>query len=196
MIRKNRFFAAALLLILSSTTWAALPAVVDGQEMPSLAPLVERVAPAVVNIRVSQTVAARGSPFGDDAFRRFFGFPDTPGGTREVASAGSGVIVDADNGYIITNHHVVAQADEVQEKLLVGGLVNDLVVVESPPLHHAGTELMATRLLFRSCQGFGGCCSKTPTSSQKVTKSVTSASTDCDSATTICSGSGPAAVVP
>ncbi|MFQ6005760.1 MAG: Do family serine endopeptidase, partial [Woeseia sp.] len=81
--------------------------------VPSLAPLVKKVAPAVVNIRVSQTVSTR-SPFGDDTFRRFFGIPDE----REVASAGSGVIVDAENGYILTNHHVVENADQIQISLI------------------------------------------------------------------------------
>jgi serine protease Do/serine protease DegQ len=132
MIRKNRYFAAVLLLILGSTAWAALPTAVDGQELPSLAPLVEKVAPAVVNIRVSQTVSSRGSPFGDDAFRRFFGFPDNPGGTREVASAGSGVIVDAENGYIITNHHVVENADVIQIST-IDGKVFDAEIVGSDP---------------------------------------------------------------
>ena len=76
---------------------------VNDEELPSLAPLVDRVSPAVVNIRVSQTVTA-GGHFGDEAFRRFFGLPDIPGGgQREVASAGSGVIVDADNGYVFGN---------------------------------------------------------------------------------------------
>jgi serine protease Do/serine protease DegQ len=52
-------------------------------------------------------------------FRRFFGIPDDPRGrSREVASAGSGVIVDAENGYILTNHHVVANADQIQISLL------------------------------------------------------------------------------
>jgi Do/DeqQ family serine protease len=47
-------------------------------------------------------------------FRRFFGLPDIPGGSREVASAGSGVIVDAENGYILTNHHVVDGAEKIE----------------------------------------------------------------------------------
>jgi serine protease Do/serine protease DegQ len=51
-------------------------------------------------------------------FRRFFGLPDEPGGSREIASAGSGVIVDAKNGYILTNHHVVENADKIQISLL------------------------------------------------------------------------------
>jgi serine protease Do/serine protease DegQ len=96
---------------------AALPQAVDGEPLPSLAPLVQRVAPAVVNIRVSMTVETP-SLYGDEMFRRFFGIPDDPGGrSREVASAGSGVIVDAGNGYILTNHHVVENADQIQISL-------------------------------------------------------------------------------
>lgn len=101
------------LCLLATGAQAALPAAIDGQPVTSLAPLVERTAPAVVNIRVSQTVAGR--QFGDEAFRRFFGIPDMPrGAPRQAVSAGSGVIVDADNGYILTNHHVVNGADEIQ----------------------------------------------------------------------------------
>ena len=108
---------ALLLLTLGLQAHAALPSSVDGQPLPSLAPLVKRVAPAVVNIRVSQSVQTR-SPYSDDMFRRFFGLPETPGGTREVQSAGSGVIVDADEGYILTNHHVVDGADTIMVTLL------------------------------------------------------------------------------
>lgn len=127
MIKKILFLGASLLLIASSTGWAALPAMLDDQEMPSLAPLVEKVSPAVVNIRVSQTISTQ-NPFGDDAFRRFFGIPDGRGGTREIASAGSGVIVDAENGYIITNHHVVANADEIQISTIDGEIFDAEVV--------------------------------------------------------------------
>ena len=108
---------AALLMSLAAVGYTALPQAVDGEPLPSLAPLVKRVAPAVVNIRVSQTVESQ-SPYGDEMFRRFFGIPDQPGGrSREVASAGSGVIVDAENGYILTNHHVVENADKIQVSL-------------------------------------------------------------------------------
>jgi len=111
-----QFLWASLLIALASTAGAAMPASVDGQPMPSLAPLVKRVAPAVVNIRVSQTIDAQAQ-YGDEMFRRFFGLQQSPGGSREVASAGSGVIVDAVNGYILTNHHVVAGADLIQISL-------------------------------------------------------------------------------
>ena len=113
MSTKFKFLWATVLLPMAAIGAAALPDEVGGQPMPSLAPLVKRVAPAVVNIRVSQTITTR-SPFGDDTFRRFFGIPDE----REVASAGSGVIVDAKNGYILTNHHVVANADKIQISLI------------------------------------------------------------------------------
>jgi serine protease Do/serine protease DegQ len=113
MITRNRALFSALLLFFTAASFAALPDEVNGQPLPSLAPLVEATSPAVVNIRVRQTVTTR-SPFGDDAFRRFFGLPEMPGGSQQVQSAGSGVIVDADKGYIITNHHVVENADEIR----------------------------------------------------------------------------------
>jgi serine protease Do/serine protease DegQ len=126
---KNHFqlVLTALLLTTTSVASAALPNAVDGEAFPSLAPLVERASPAVVNIRVSQTVTQR-SPIGDEAFRRFFGIPDSNGGPREVASAGSGVIVDAERGYILTNHHVVADADEIQVSLMDGEILDAEIV--------------------------------------------------------------------
>ena len=116
MSKTNRLIWASLLVFVALTSTAALPDSVNGQPLPSLAPLVKQVAPAVVNIRVSQTVQAQ-SPYGDEMFRRFFGLPNFEGGSREVASAGSGVIVDAANGYILTNHHVVDGADKIQISL-------------------------------------------------------------------------------
>jgi serine protease Do/serine protease DegQ len=128
MMHNYRILVASVLLSLSAATWAALPALVNDEKLPSLAPLVERASPAVVNIRVSQTVTT-GGHFGDEAFRRFFGLPDMPGGgQREVASAGSGVIVDAENGYILTNHHVVEQADQIQISTIDGEVFDAEVV--------------------------------------------------------------------
>lgn len=109
--------ATVLLLFTVTQGNAALPDAINGEPLPSLAPLVKRVAPAVVNIRVSQTVDTP-SVYGDEMFRRFFGIPESDGrSSREVASAGSGVIVDAANGYILTNHHVVENADMIQVSL-------------------------------------------------------------------------------
>ena len=96
------------LLSFSFSASAALPAELNGKEVPSLAPLVDKTAPAVVNIRTRATVSAPMNPLMEDPFfRRFFGVPEGGERQREVSSAGSGVIVDAAKGHILTNHHVV-----------------------------------------------------------------------------------------
>ena len=141
----TRALFSGLLLIVAGQAPAALPSQLDGEPLPSLAPLVEQVTPAVVNIRVSQTITRR-SPFGDDAFRRFFGLPDVPGGSQEVASAGSGVIVDADEGYILTNHHVVADADEIQISLIDGQILDAAIVGSDPATDIALLEVDADGL--------------------------------------------------
>ncbi|MCZ6720743.1 MAG: DegQ family serine endoprotease [Proteobacteria bacterium] len=89
------------------------PAEVGGVELPSLAPVVEKIAPGVVNIATKGHVEIQQNPlFNDPFFRRFFGLPEGPI-ERETQSVGSGVVVDAENGYVITNSHVVANADEI-----------------------------------------------------------------------------------
>jgi Do/DeqQ family serine protease len=99
------------------------PVATDAAPMPSLAPMVKRVSPSVVNIATKGTIKEqRGrNPLMDDPFfRRFFDTPpDNPRPReRQFQSAGSGVIVDAKNGYIITNHHVVENASEITITLL------------------------------------------------------------------------------
>ena len=109
--------AALLLALVSGTAGAQLPARIGNQEMPTLAPLVKQVEPAVVSIATKGTVSAPANPLMEDPFfRRFFGFPDQQQQPRqrEVQSAGSGVIVDAAKGYILTNHHVVENAEEIE----------------------------------------------------------------------------------
>ena len=88
------------------------------RELPTLAPMIETISPAVVNISVTSN-AAREPQVQDELLRRFFDFEGPPGSReREVEGAGSGVIVDAANGYILTNHHVIANADEITVTLL------------------------------------------------------------------------------
>lgn len=109
----------------------ALPAVVDGAPVPSLAPMLERVTPAVVNIstvgRISQANGLMDDPF----FRRFFDLPDTPTRTRPQ-SLGSGVIVDADKGLIVTNNHVIANASEILVALSDGRETRASVIGTDP----------------------------------------------------------------
>jgi Do/DeqQ family serine protease len=84
----------------------------------SFAPIVKRIAPAVVNVYASRVVEQSQSPFiSDPFFRHFFGGPDLGAPTQRVQrSLGSGVIVDP-AGIIITNHHVIANSDEIKVAL-------------------------------------------------------------------------------
>ena len=109
-------------MIVTGPVYAAAP-VADAAPMPSLAPMVKRVSPAVVNIATRGTIKeapGQRNPLLDDPFfRRFFDAPpDSKPRERQFQSAGSGVIVDAKNGYIITNHHVVENAIEITITLL------------------------------------------------------------------------------
>jgi S1-C subfamily serine protease len=87
---------------------------------PTLAPMLERVVPGVVNISTTSRVRVELNPlFNDPFFRQFFDVPDIP---REVErqSLGSGVVVDADAGLILTSYHVIVNADQIEVTLLDG----------------------------------------------------------------------------
>ena len=133
------------IISLISYSHAAIPKNEEGTLITSLAPLVKTVAPAVVNIRVSQTVKSR-SPYDDEMFRRFFGAPNTPNNSREVQSAGSGVIVDAKNGYILTNHHVVSGADKIQISLIDENTLDAEIIGSDPATDIAVLKVEAENL--------------------------------------------------
>ena len=112
-----RYGALAIVLAFAAAatapTWAQWPYTDGRGGKPTLAPMLKEVTPAVVNIGViTQTSALRNPMFDDPFFRRFFDLPEQPRG-RPRRSAGSGVIVDAGNGYVMTNHHVVKDADKL-----------------------------------------------------------------------------------
>lgn len=112
-----------MLLVFAVETQAALPARVDGQPLPTLAPMVERVTPGVVNISTRSHVNIRQNPlFNDPFFRHFFDLPQRPQQRQQTQpqSLGSGVVIDAKSGYVITNHHVVGEADEITVTLRDG----------------------------------------------------------------------------
>ena len=102
-------------------TAAALPAAVAGQPVPSLAPMLQRAMPAVVSVNTKQVVRVRNPFFNDPILRRLF--PQVPQ-DRIDESLGSGVIIDAQKGYVLTNHHVIENADDVQVTLGDGRTVN------------------------------------------------------------------------
>ena len=96
---------------------AALPSPVGGQALPSLAPMLRQVMPAVVSVHTKQRVAVSNPFFNDPFFRRMF--PQVPQ-ERINESLGSGVIIDAQRGYVLTNHHVIEGADDVSVTLADG----------------------------------------------------------------------------
>jgi len=90
---------------------AGAPIVGPGGQIPTLAPLLREVTPAVVNIAVKGRMRVDNPLFNDPFFRRFFDVPQQL--EREFQAAGSGVIVDAAKGYVLTNHHVVEHAASI-----------------------------------------------------------------------------------
>lgn len=114
------------------SVYAALPARVDGEELPSLAPMLENVTPAVVNIATEGRIQLQQNPlFNDPFFRRFFDFPDQPV-ERKTQSLGSGVIVDAGRGLVLTNNHVIANAVQITVTLRDGRQLEAEVVGSDP----------------------------------------------------------------
>jgi len=112
---------ACLSALLLASAQAALPFnsrdLVGRDGNPSLAPLMREVTPAVVNIATRSRVAVPDNPlFRDPFFRRFFDLPERPR-PREQLSAGSGVIVDAGRGYVLTNNQVIEDADDIVVRL-------------------------------------------------------------------------------
>jgi Do/DeqQ family serine protease len=113
MTRILAFLAASLALVAGLAAFPAaaqVPAVATRDGLPTLAPVLEKVMPAVVNIAVLQKSPEEQNPLmRDPIFRRFFG----QGEAQPQIAAGSGVIVDAKNGYVVTNAHVVKDAREI-----------------------------------------------------------------------------------
>lgn len=102
---------------------AALPIAVEGQRLPSLAPMLEGVRDAVVNITTEAEVRVRGraNPFIDDPFfRRFFEQRRPPQRTRKHQGLGSGVVINAAQGLVLTNAHVIQGADRITVNLKDG----------------------------------------------------------------------------
>ena len=138
--------ASAIIGIVPGTVAAAtLPAAVDGQPMPSLAPMLEHVTPAVVNISTKTRVAVSNPYFNDPVFRQFFGLPDTPQ-ERTEQSLGSGVIVDAAKGYVLTNNHVVGGADDITVTLQDGRTFKAKLIGTDPDTDVAVVQIPAQNL--------------------------------------------------
>lgn len=117
----SRFFLGSSLVIgslmLALSASAALP-FFSNDEVPSLAPMLEKTTPAIVSISVEGTQVSRQRI--PEMFRHFFGGPNEQVQERPFRGLGSGVIIDAEKGYVVTNNHVVDNADEILVKLTDG----------------------------------------------------------------------------
>jgi len=140
-------FRLALLGVLlgsSATALSQLPAAAGGQPLPSLAPMLAEVTPAVVNIAVVARTPEENPLFADPFFRRFFDLPDRP--PQGEQAAGSGVIVDAARGLVITNHHVIKDAQEIVVALRDRRVLKAQVVGVDPGIDIAVLRIPAERL--------------------------------------------------
>jgi len=148
MLILNKLLLGILLLgVLYGQAIAAIPSVLPGQVMPSLAPILEQVTPAVVNIATKSTVQRNKRPLlKDPLFQRFFQYPTQPR-QRSSQSLGSGVIVDAEGGLIITNHHVIDKADQVTVTLRDGRSYSATVVGSDPESDVAVIKINADNLI-------------------------------------------------
>jgi Do/DeqQ family serine protease len=135
---------AAVMLWLPLAAGATTPPVVNGQAMRSLAPMLAQVTPAVVNISSKSRVEVRNPFFNDPMLRHFFG-----GGVpreRIEQSLGSGVIVNAAKGYILTNNHVVSGASSITVTLHDGRNVKATLVGADPATDIAVLKVTAKNL--------------------------------------------------
>lgn len=149
-----RFSRAAMkilllsLLFVANTALAALPASVDGEPLPSLAPMLEKITPAVVNIATRGKSRQRiqmqlpNAPW----FRRFFNLPSIEK-VLETSSLGSGVIVDARHGLILTNNHVIKDAYQITVTLIDGRELNAEILGRDPATDVAIIQVSAEGLV-------------------------------------------------
>ena len=144
MKRRLGLFLTSLLLPILSL--AALPMAVDGQQLPSLAPMLQIATPAVVNIATKTRTKLPRNPLLDDPFfRHFFDFPNTER-ERTTQSLGSGVIVNAEKGFVITNAHVIEAADEISITLRDGRDFNARLIGSDPQADIALVQIDADKL--------------------------------------------------
>jgi serine protease Do len=136
MVARHAFSAIAvsIAVVLSLSPVSDASATIPdfaGPQAPSLAPLLREVTPAVVNISVRGRVKEDNPLYQDPVFRQFFDVPKQL--ERQVQATGSGVIVDAERGYVLTNNHVVEHASSIQIATKDGQRFNAKVVGRDPP---------------------------------------------------------------
>ncbi len=146
---KSKPIAHAVLILLCLSlplaTVAALPAAVEGHPLPTLAPMLQRAMPAVVNIATEGRVAVRNPLLDDPFFQRFFGLPQQRR-ERRTQGLGSGVIIDAQRGYILTNDHVIEKADLITVTLQDGRQFEATLIGTDPETDVAVIQIKGEKL--------------------------------------------------
>lgn len=148
---KQLFFILTATIMIVSTTHSAIPKVnYDGSPLPSLAPMLDQINSAVVNISTFSKQQYYSNPLlNDKFFRHFFDLPEyqnRPRQEKQQQSAGSGVVVNAKKGLIMTNYHVIKNADEIHVSLTDGRSFEAETVGTDPELDIAILEIKASRL--------------------------------------------------
>jgi len=135
------FFA----LLIISPAQAAFPSMWGDEPMPSLAPMLDEAMPTVVNIATEGLVVQKSPLFDDPFFKRFFNIPEQQR-EQKTQGLGSGVIVDAKKGYIVTNNHVIENAEVIHVTLHDGRKVTAELVGADPDTDIAVIKVEADNL--------------------------------------------------
>lgn len=120
MNKKNQLLSALALCVgfalpASFPVYAAMPSQVPGQApLPTLAPMLEKVLPAVVSVKVEGT--AQQSQRIPEELKKYFG-EDGTDQAQPFEGLGSGVVIDAAKGYVLTNNHVISEADKISVQI-------------------------------------------------------------------------------
>ena len=139
------FLLATLFLPFYSLSYAALPGYVNGQVLPSLAPMLEKSMPAVVNISTTKNVNTRENPLLQDPFfKHFFQLPKQQ--RQQKNSLGSGVIIDSQQGFVLTNNHVIDKADQIMVTLSDGRHLTAKLLGTDPEADVAVIQIAAENL--------------------------------------------------
>jgi Do/DeqQ family serine protease len=143
IMRNMLLFATLSLPCMVSDAFAALPGEVNGQALPSLSSMLDRVTPAVVNISTEGQQGSGNPILNDPLFKRFFG--DGLSGNNTISGTGSGVVIHTQKGHVLTNYHVLEGASNILVTLNDGRRFQaqivgvdpraDLAILQIPPDH-------------------------------------------------------------
>jgi len=137
---------AVILSLFTTAAVAALPDQLNGRPLPSLAPMLKDVAPAVVNISTRSHMRIQQNPLLNDPFFRHFFRQQPQRQQRQAQSLGSGVVINADKGLVITNNHVIDRADEITVTLRDGRELSATLLGTDPEADVALLQVSASGL--------------------------------------------------